>query len=69
MIDMGQATQMIANPLKPYGVVSGLVQNQHIPVDSAINLNEAVFGADFSAGGKSYSGGSLIIEAAFAADG
>jgi hypothetical protein len=43
------------------------VQNQHIPVDWAINPNKAVFGADSSAGGKSYSGGSLIIEAAFAA--
>jgi uncharacterized repeat protein (TIGR01451 family) len=67
VIDMGQATQTVANSLKPYGMVYDLMQNQHIPVDWAINPNKAVFGADFSAGGKSYSGGPFIIEAPFAA--
>ena len=67
VIDMGQATQTVANSLKPYGMVYDLVENQHIPVDWAINPNKAVFGADFTAGGKSYSGGSFIIEAPFAA--
>jgi hypothetical protein len=67
MIDMVHATQMIANPFKPYRVVYDLVQNQHIPVDWAINPDKAVLAADFTAGGKSNSGGSLIIEAAFAA--
>src|SRR5262245_50052425 len=66
VIDMGQATQTVANSLKPYGMVYDLVQNKHIPVDWAINPNKPVFGADFSAGSKSYSGGSFIIEAPFA---
>jgi uncharacterized repeat protein (TIGR01451 family) len=66
VIDMGQATQTVANSLKPYGMVYDLVQNQHIPVDWAINPNKPVFGADFSAGGKSHSGGPFIIEAPFA---
>src|SRR5262245_48181643 len=67
VIDMGQATQTVANSLKPYGLVYDLVQNQHIPVDWAINPNKGIFGADFSAGGKTYSGGPFIIEAPFAA--
>jgi uncharacterized repeat protein (TIGR01451 family) len=67
VIDMGQATQTVANSLKPYGMVYDLVQNQHIPVDWAINPNKAIFGADFSAGGQSYSGGPFVIEAPFAA--
>jgi hypothetical protein len=64
---MGHAMRTIANSHKPHGVVFDLVQKQHISVDWAINLNKAVFGSDFTAGGKSYSGGSFIIEAAFAA--
>jgi hypothetical protein len=64
---MGQPTQTIANSLTPYGMVYDLVQNQHIPIDWARNPNNPVFGADFTAGGKSYLGGSFIIEAAFAA--
>src|SRR5262249_22730939 len=67
VIDMGQATQTVAYSLKPYGMVDDLVQNQHIPVDWAINSNKTVFEADFTAGGKSDSGGSFIIEAPFAA--
>ncbi|MBO0700434.1 MAG: hypothetical protein J2P46_18700, partial [Zavarzinella sp.] len=67
IIDMGQATQTVANSLKPYGLVYDLVQNQHIPVDWAINPNKGVFGADFTAGGVTYSGGPFIIEAPFAA--
>jgi hypothetical protein len=41
VIDMGQATQAIANSLKPHGMVCDLVQNQHIPADWAINPNQA----------------------------
>jgi hypothetical protein len=57
----------IANSLKPDGMVYDLVQNRHIPVDRAINPGKAVFGADFTTGGKSYPGGSFIIEAPCAA--
>jgi hypothetical protein len=57
VIDRGQPTQTIANALRPDGMVDELVQNQHLPVDWAINLNKAVFGADFTADSKSYSGG------------
>jgi predicted sugar kinase len=39
VIDMGQATQTVANSLQPYGMVYDLIQNQHIPVDWAINPN------------------------------
>jgi len=39
VIDMGQATQTVANSLKPYGMVYDLVQNKHIPIDWAINPN------------------------------
>jgi hypothetical protein len=67
VIDMGQATQTVANSLRSYGMVCDLVQNQDIPVDCAITPSKSVFGADFSAGGKTYSGGSFIIEAPFAA--
>ena len=67
VIDMGQATQTVANSLRPYGMVYDLVDNQHIPVDRAINPSKAVFGADFTAGGKSCSGGSFVIEAPFSA--
>src|SRR5262245_26803867 len=64
---MGQPTQTIANALKPCGMVSDLVPNQHIPVDWVINPSKAILGADFTAAGKSYSGGSFIIEASFIA--
>jgi hypothetical protein len=67
VIDRGQPTQTIANSLKPYGMVYHLVQNQHIPVDGAINPDKAVFGTDFTAGGKSYSGGPFLLEAPVAA--
>jgi hypothetical protein len=66
VIDMRQATQTVANSLKPYGMVYALVENQHISVEWPINPNKAAFGADFTAGSKSYSGGSFIIEAPFA---
>jgi hypothetical protein len=66
-IDRGQPTQTIANSLTPCGLVYDLVQNQHIPIDGAINPKKTVFGADFTAGGKSYSGGPFLIEAPFAA--
>jgi hypothetical protein len=67
VIDMGYAMQTVANSLQTYGMVYDLVENQHIPVDRAINPNKVVFGSDFTAGGKSYSGGSFIIEAHFVA--
>ena len=62
MIDMGQATQAAANSLRPYD----LVKNQHIPRRLGDHPNKAVFGADFSAGGKSNSGGSFMIEPQYA---
>jgi hypothetical protein len=67
VIDMEQVTQTVANSLKPYGMVYDLVKNQHTPVDWAINPSKAVFRADFSAGGKSYSVGSFIVESQYAA--
>ena len=67
VIDRGQPTQTIANSLKPYGRVYDLVQNQHIPVDGAINPDKAVFGGDFTTGGKSYSGGPFLLDAPVAA--
>jgi hypothetical protein len=48
-------------------MVYELAQDQHIPVGWAINPNKAVYGADFTARGKSYSGGPFIIEAPSAA--
>jgi uncharacterized repeat protein (TIGR01451 family) len=68
VIDMGQATQTVANGLKPYGLVYELVAQKAIPVKWAIDSAKVREGIDFSAGGKSYKGGSFIIPAEYAAD-
>jgi uncharacterized repeat protein (TIGR01451 family) len=68
VIDMGQANQTIANGLKPYGLVYELVVKKAIPVKWAIDSAKAREGIDFSAGGKSYKGGSFIIPSEYAAD-
>lgn len=61
VIDMGQATQTIENGLKPYGLVYQLIITEGIPVQWAIDPAKSKDGADFTAGGKSYKGGSFII--------
>jgi len=61
IIDMGQATQTIANGLKPYGLVYQMIVVQGVPVYWAINSSKVKDGVDFSADGKSYSGGSFIL--------
>jgi hypothetical protein len=48
-------------------MVYDLAQDQHIPVGWAINPNKAIYGADFTPRGKSYSGGPFILEAPSAA--
>ncbi len=68
IIDMGQATQTIANGLKPYGLVYELAVNRGIPVKWAIEPTKAKGGNDFIAAGKTYKGSAFIIPAAFAAD-
>jgi uncharacterized repeat protein (TIGR01451 family) len=68
IVDMGQATQTVANGLKPYGLVYDLVIKQAIPVEWAINPNKARDGVDFSANGKTYRGSAFIIPAEYAAE-
>jgi uncharacterized repeat protein (TIGR01451 family) len=68
VIDMGQATQTVANGLKPYGLVYELVVKKAIPVKWAIDPNKSREGADFTANGKTYKGGSFIIAADYATD-
>ncbi len=62
IIDMGQPTQTIANGLKPYGLVYQLIIGKDVPVNWAINSSKIKDGEDFVAEGKSYRGGSFIIE-------
>ena len=59
VIDMGETSQAVANSLRPYGILYDLVENQHIPVDWAINPNKSFFRVDFTAGCKSYPGSRL----------
>jgi uncharacterized repeat protein (TIGR01451 family) len=66
IIDMGQATQTVANGLKPYGLVYDLVVKNAIPVKWAIEPNKARDGTDFIANGKAYKGGSFIIPPEYA---
>jgi uncharacterized repeat protein (TIGR01451 family) len=68
IVDMGQATQTVANGLKPYGLVYELVVKKAIPVKWAIDPNKTREGVDFTANGKAYKGGSFIISAEYAAD-
>jgi hypothetical protein len=68
IIDMGQATQTVANGLKPYGLVYELVVKKAIPVKWAIDPNKTREGVDFIANGKAYKGGSFIITAESATD-
>jgi uncharacterized repeat protein (TIGR01451 family) len=68
IIDMGQATQTVANGLKPYGLVYELAVNRGIPVKWAIEPTKAKGGSDFIAAGKTYKGSAFIVPAAFAAD-
>jgi uncharacterized repeat protein (TIGR01451 family) len=68
IIDMGQATQTIATGLKPYGLVYELVVKKAIPVKWAIDPNKVRDGADFTANGKPYKGGSFIIPPEYATD-
>lgn len=63
IVDMGQATQTVANGLKPYGLVYELVVKQGIPVKWAINTTKSRGGFDFTANGKSYKGSAFIIPA------
>jgi uncharacterized repeat protein (TIGR01451 family) len=66
IIDMGQATQTVANGLKPYGLIYDLVINQGIPVKWAINPTKAKDGVDFTANAKDYKGSAFIIPAEYA---
>jgi Right handed beta helix region len=68
IIDMGQATQTVANGLKPYGLVYDLVINKGIPVKWAINPTKAKDGADFTVGSKDYKGSAFIIPQEYAAE-
>jgi parallel beta-helix repeat protein len=68
IIDMGQATQTIANGLKPYGLVYELAVNRGIPVKWAIEPTKIKGGSDFIAASKTYRGSAFIIPAAFATD-
>jgi uncharacterized repeat protein (TIGR01451 family) len=68
VIDMGQATQTIGNGLKPYGLIYELVVTKGIPVKWAIDPGKARGGVDFTANGKSYSGGSFIITPEYATE-
>jgi uncharacterized repeat protein (TIGR01451 family) len=67
IIDMGQATQSYATGLRPYGLVYSLIRSLQIPVLWAISNTKARGGVDFTAGGKTYSGGSFVIAPAYAA--
>jgi uncharacterized repeat protein (TIGR01451 family) len=66
VIDMGQATQTIATGLKPYGLVYELVVKNAIPVKWAIDPTKLRDGADFTANGKTYKGGSFVIPPEYA---
>lgn len=73
IVDMGQATQTVANGLKPYGLVYDLVVNRKVPVFWAIapgKLKTCLVGActdgvDFTTPTKTYRGGTFIISGAF----
>jgi uncharacterized repeat protein (TIGR01451 family) len=67
IVDMGQATQTVANGLKPYGLVYELAVKQGISVKWAINATKSRGGVDFTANGKSYKGSAFIIPAELAA--
>jgi uncharacterized repeat protein (TIGR01451 family) len=59
---------LLANGLKPYGLVYELVVKKAIPVKWAIDPNKTREGVDFIANGKAYKGGSFIISPEYAAD-
>jgi hypothetical protein len=63
VIDMGQATETIANTVKAYGTVCKLVQSPHAPVDRADSSKNSFFRTDFTAGRDPYSGGSFKVGA------
>ena len=61
IVDMGQATQTIANGLKPYGMIYDLIKNYHVPVRWVINQSKAADGVDFQYNSTDYKGGTFII--------
>jgi hypothetical protein len=63
IVNMGQEPQTIGNGLKPYGLIYQLIVVEDIPVCWAINSSKSKDGDDFSADGKTYKGGSFIIDA------
>jgi uncharacterized repeat protein (TIGR01451 family) len=68
IVDLGQATQTVANGLKPYGLIYELLIKKAIPVKWAINPAKGRDGIDFTAGAKSYKGGAFIIAPEYAAE-
>jgi hypothetical protein len=62
IIDMGQAIQTVENGLKPYGLVYQLIIAEGVPVHWAFDPAKAKDGADFAAGGKTYRGGTFIVD-------
>jgi hypothetical protein len=68
IVDMGLATQTIANGVKPYGLVYDLIVNKKIPVSWAISDTKLKDGTDFTVGIKDYRGGPFIIPAEYAAE-
>jgi large repetitive protein len=68
IVDMGQATQTVANGLKPYGLVYELIVKKAIPVKWAINPAKIKDGVDFTANGKSYKGSAFIIPPEYATE-
>ena len=65
IIDMGQATQTVANGLVPYGMVYDLVKNYSTPVKWVINQSKVKDGTDFTYNLVNYRGGPFIIPAAY----
>ena len=65
IIDMGQATQTVANSLVPYGMVYDLVKNFSTPVKWVINQSKVKDGTDFTYNLVNYKGGPFIIPAAY----
>jgi hypothetical protein len=66
IINMGTTNpNIIANGLKPYGLVYDLMRNYKVPVKCVINQTKLKDGADFTYCSVQYKGGTFIIPAEF----
>lgn len=64
IINMGSATQTVANAVLPYGLIYDLIRNHSVPVRWVISQTKVKDGNDFVHEGVNYRGGAFIIDAA-----